>query len=365
MASRGDRIAASSWMVWVQSFALTAAVALTLLGGFSLAVDPYGARVGPGDSPRPLVDLNQRFVYPQLLRSRRFDAAIVGTSTMRLIDPQVLSSRAAMRFANVAMDAATPWEQMRMALLFGRSADAPKALVWGIDPLWCEADADHPQKRLTGRRFPDWLYDGNRLNDLQNPIEPRLLENAWRVVLHRLGYPRSRFRDDGFAVFTPPESQYDLARARAHIYGDSGAGREPKPLARPDEVTAAVRETWTFPALHWLETTLASLPPGATKILVLPPRHIAALPQTGSAGWQQFESCKDSIRQIAARTAQATVLDYARASPMTQADENFWDGLHYRLPVATRLERDLSTMLTSGNLLPDESFVVTPSPRQP
>ncbi|NJM25262.1 MAG: hypothetical protein HC859_07000, partial [Bacteroidia bacterium] len=37
-----------------------------VLFGFILLLDPYGARVQAGQTPRPLMDLNQRFMYPQI-----------------------------------------------------------------------------------------------------------------------------------------------------------------------------------------------------------------------------------------------------------------------------------------------------------
>ena len=51
-----------------------------------IAMDTYGLRPSAQNAPRPLMDLNQRFMYPQVVRSGRFDAAIFGTSTLRLLD---------------------------------------------------------------------------------------------------------------------------------------------------------------------------------------------------------------------------------------------------------------------------------------
>jgi riboflavin biosynthesis pyrimidine reductase len=44
---------------------------------------------------RPLVSGSQRFAYPQVMRSKRFDSIIVGSSTARLIDPSSSTVRSA------------------------------------------------------------------------------------------------------------------------------------------------------------------------------------------------------------------------------------------------------------------------------
>ena len=49
-----------------------------------------------------LLDGSQRFAYPQVMRSGRFDSIIVGSSTARLIDPEQLNGPFAARFANMA-----------------------------------------------------------------------------------------------------------------------------------------------------------------------------------------------------------------------------------------------------------------------
>ena len=72
------------------------------------------------------MDLNQRFMYPQIVRSGRFDAAVFGTSTVRLLDPQRLGAAFGGRFANLGMNAGTPWEQMQLADLFLRHVPRPR-----------------------------------------------------------------------------------------------------------------------------------------------------------------------------------------------------------------------------------------------
>src|SRR3978361_166120 len=56
------------------------------------ALDPYGLRAAPGRPPGPIMDTNQRLSYPQIARGGRFDAAVFGSSTARLLDPDALDS---------------------------------------------------------------------------------------------------------------------------------------------------------------------------------------------------------------------------------------------------------------------------------
>ena len=135
------------WRVFAATLCAAAAAVGAVLYGFVLLLDPYGLR-----ATRPIMDLNQRFMYPQIVRSRRFDAALFGTSTVRLLDPDRLNAVLGVRFANLGLNAGTPWEQMQLADLFLRQVPEPKALVFGLDRNWCEADAD--RKRTHIPRFP-------------------------------------------------------------------------------------------------------------------------------------------------------------------------------------------------------------------
>lgn len=336
--------AEDDWKAWIRGFAAVLAAALLLAFGFVLAMDPFGSRLAPGEPARPLMDLNQRFMYPQLARSRSFDAAILGTSTLRLIDPALLAP-AGGRFVNLAMNAATPWEQAEIAGLFLRHAAAPAALVWGVDAAWCDPAATAPEKRLTPRPFPPWLYDDDPWNDWPELLSATSLEIAGRVLANRLGLMPPRIRGDGYEVFTPPEASYDLARARLHLYAArSGVPFRPRVFAPPRPVAAAEAASWRFPALAWLERELARLPPSARRLLVLPPVHAASLPGAGSAEDQRLAACKGALAALAARTG-AAILDYAFASAVTEDDANYWDPLHYRLPVARRIEADITAAL--------------------
>lgn len=352
------------WRSWVTVFAAAAPVFAGLLLIFVIAMDPYGMRASARANPRALMDINQRFMYPQVVRSGRFDAAIFGTSTLRLIDPETLGRAAGMHFANLAMNAATPWEQVQMAGLFAREVANPKALIWGLETTWCEADATQPEKRLTPRPFPPWLYGKGHWFDWFRLLDFNSLEIAVRMASYRLGLGKERIRRDGFEIFTPPEASYDAAQARLHLYG-SRDGRMPdlSPLDPPPALSAAERAGLSFPALAWLETQLRAFPPATRRILVLPPVHAASQPRSGSHEDQIAQRCKAAIAAIADRQG-ASLVDYRRVSGLTRDDANFWDPLHYRLPVAARIERVLSALAGASPVPPaDPDAEIRAAPR--
>lgn len=333
--------AQQDWRGWSKAFALAALTVTALLFGFTAALDPYGVRVQAGQPARPLMDLNQRFMYPQIVKSGAFDSAVFGTSTLRLLDPAILSTGLSARFANLGMNAATPWEQAQIAGLLARQVATPKFVIWGIDQNWCEPDATSEARRLTPRPFPPWLYDDNAWNDWPKQLNFTTLEIALRLAAHRLGLQPQRLRGDGYEVFTPPENTYDLTRARFHLHRSSG-GHAPDltPVSPPVDIAAAERASWQFPALAWLEQGLAAFPAATRRLIVLPPVHASALPRQGSAAWQRFEACRAQITAIAARQ-HAVIADYAHPSVLTREDSNYWDPAHYRLPIARRIEADL------------------------
>ncbi|MGI6244772.1 MAG: hypothetical protein ACOYJQ_03270 [Pseudochelatococcus sp.] len=344
------------WRRFVTTFLAALALAGAALTGFIAIVDPYGIRVRAGDAPRPIVDINQRYMYPQIARSHRFNAAVFGTSSLRLLDPEELDGLLGapgrpVRFANLAMNAATPWEQMQLARLFVAAEPAPAALVFGLDRAWCDADADAQARRLTFRAFPVRFYDDDRWNDWRDALNLKTLEIAGRLVSHRLGLRDTSLREDGYGIFVPPDAFYDVERARLHLRRVSSAEDLP---ASPAEAAVG----WRFPASAWLDDLLRTLPTETRVFLVFPPAHASALPLPGSRADEMERACKAHFAMLGARR-NATVLDFRRPSAMTREDANFWDPLHYRLPFASRIARLLA------DPQPSDDFVAVMHRRAP
>ncbi|MGV6872639.1 hypothetical protein ACUSIJ_08100 [Pseudochelatococcus sp. B33] len=360
------------WRRFLATFALALIACVGALAAVIGAVDPYGIRVGAGDAPRPIVDINQRFMYPQLARSTRYDSAVFGTSSLRLLDPQELdglfgTESAPVRFANLAMNAATPWEQMELARLFLRARPAPKVLVFGLDLPWCDMEADAPDKRLTFRAFPERFYDDNRWNDWLDTANMKTLEIAARLVSYDLGLRDVSLREDGYGVFVPPDAAYDAARAHAHIWFEHTSKGRPAavvPQEPPVIVSEAERAAWRFPAADWLDDLLGRLPAKTRVYLVFPPAHVSAQPRPGSLAEAQDSTCKARFAAIGARYG-ATVLDFRKPSSVTQKDENFWDALHYRVPFASRIAEALANPFADPQPGDDFYDVVVKRPSRP
>ncbi|SDM69875.1 hypothetical protein SAMN05216360_103144 [Methylobacterium phyllostachyos] len=323
--------AAQAWPGFARSLIGAAALIGMAVIGFVALLDPYGLRAAPGRPPGPIMDANQRLAYPQIARGGAFDAAVFGTSTARLLDPTALDAAFGARFANLAMNAATPDEQIRLAALF-RAHRPIRAILFGLDDTWCAAD---PPAR-TANAFPDWLYAEGAPWGLLRQMNLRSVTAAAQVGLARLGLARPRIRRDGYAVFTPPEDRYDLGRAQAHIRANAA-----------ERTTAADPEDAPMPALTRLDEFLGTIPEGALKLLVFTPIHVAAQGAAGTAAGRREAACKRRVAAIGAAHG-ATVVDFRIASPLTSQDANYWDALHYRVPVAAQLVADLKAAVATG-----------------
>ncbi|KQP09652.1 hypothetical protein ASF28_00225 [Methylobacterium sp. Leaf99] len=344
---------AGQWRGFVRGFGLSVAAFGLGVIGLVAVFDPYGLRVAPGRAPGPLMDGNQRFMYPQIARSGLYDAAVFGSSTSRLLDPEQLEPVLGGRFANFAMNAATPFEQAAIARVFLRRV-SPKSVVFGLDANWCAADAD--TKRLTFRPFPAWLYAEGTPWGFLRQVNGQSLATAARVALHRWAGLPARLRADGYAVFTPPEATYDAKRAAAHIHGGGAAMPEAAPADPPlDPVEAPM------PALAWLDDLLGGMPPETRKVVAFMPVHVAAQGLPGTSKGAREAACKARVAEIGARRG-TSVVDFRISSPVTTRDTDYWDALHYRLPIAARIVTALGTAVATGADDPDGFYRVLSRP---
>jgi hypothetical protein len=322
-----------SWNHFVAIFFATFFGALAAVYLFVLLIDPYG--VVPFSLPikRPIVSLNQRHEYPKIVRSGEFDSIIVGTSTSRLLDPEILDPLFQARFANLAMNSMSAWEQSRMIEYFHHHIQAPKFVVIGLDGVWCD---EHPMPvpPIAGP-FPYWLYGDSSWDAYPHLLNEPTVELSARTFGYNLRLYPERVRGDGFEVFTPPENTYDLTRAQHNIWD----GRRSLPLGG---LSTEELENLSLPALQWLDDALRPFRDSTTKILAFMPVHVAAQPRPGTRVAAVETECKARIAAIA-RERHAQMIDWRIASPITSADENYWDALHYRLSIAERLAHELAT----------------------
>ena len=289
--------------------------------------------------PRAPISTNARFSFPALARSPDFDSIIIGTSTSRMLRPADLDGRFGARFANLAMNSATAWEQSRMLALFARTHPAPRAVLVGLDGAWCQRTP--PQS--SGRPFPAWMYDGSPWRGYLEIANLYAVQEAANQFAVLTGLKRRRYGRDGYTSFLPDDRRYDPARAAAMF---AAMGEAPNLPASPV----------TLPAMADLAASLAALPPQTRKILVFMPSEITQHGAPGSDIAALLAACKAAAVDIARATPGSLVVDFQISSPITLARDNYWDPLHYRIGIADRIMQDLGDAL-AGRAGPDDRIL--------
>lgn len=299
-----------------------------------LSVDPYGNIPFSLPLERAPVSTNQRFSYPVLARAARFDSAVIGSSTVRLLDPERLDAASGARFVNLAMNSATAYEQMRIHELFLRHHPDPRAVIVGIDDSWCRRAS--AIERYTFREFPEWMYDENPWNDLLYMFNDKALENTVRLLELLAGKRSPKYETNGYRDFTLDFGAYDSRAVAARLYPKG------RPAARriPDIPPQARHPQWRFAAHALLDAMLARTPRDTETVLIFAPMHGDYLARSEGL----YRECKARILAIAAER-RVTVLDYMRDSVITRDDDNYWDPLHYRAGVARIIEQDIGAVL--------------------
>jgi hypothetical protein len=110
-----------------------------------------------------------------------------------------------------------------------------------------------------------------------------------------------------------------------------------------------------FPALDWLDASLANLPESSLKILAFMPVHVAAQPRPGTHEGALEAECKARITDIA-RKRGAKAIDWRVHSALTRNDANYWDPLRYRLPIAARIADELQKAVLEGATSPGNEY---------
>jgi hypothetical protein len=294
--------------------------------------------------PRVPISTKARFSMPALASAPAFDSAVIGSSSSRLLRPAVLDTLFGGHFANLAMNAATAWEQRQMLGLFTRTHPAPRTVIIGLDIVWCET----VPSQLTGRAFPHWMYRGSRWRGYAEMANLYAVQEAASQLWVMLGFKRRRYGLDGYTSFVPPDSSYDPARVAA-AFARWGL---------PADIPAAPAHA--LPALAMLADGLQALPSATRKILFFTPAQLAFQGAPGSDYAATFASCKQQVAAIAASIPGTLVVDFLIPSPITADVSNYWDPVHYRLPIADRIMADLAAA-AAGHATADD-LILSPAP---
>jgi hypothetical protein len=131
----------NSWRVFVWTALGCFAGIMAFLAAFIVLMNPYGNLPRLLFSEHVISDTNQRFQYPALVRSQRYDSIVIGASDSRLLHPRALERVFGGRFANLALNAGRAYEQYRLATLFIEEVDNRRTLLVGFDHVWCDVEA--------------------------------------------------------------------------------------------------------------------------------------------------------------------------------------------------------------------------------
>jgi len=316
---------------WRIAIASIAAPAVALFA-FVAIVDPWAAFPLSPPLPRHPASSQARYALPMLARSPRFDSAIIGTSTARLIRPAALDALLDARFVTLAFDAATADEQAHMLALFLRAHPRARYVMIGMDIRWCDPGPE--QTRFPGYEFPEWLYAPTRWSGYRSALTLFAIRESWAQLEAMLGLKPPPRAPDGYSAFAGAETAWNLPRALAHIAEDGIMPGPPDPQAPP--------ASWPTVTLPRLSGMLATMPPATGALLFFPPfAQSYQGPPSGSAR-RYWAECKRRVSALARARPGTAVADFLIDSAFTRDPANYYDGMHYRTTVADRLAGSLA-----------------------
>lgn len=350
-SSEPATLAAADPSRWRRFFLIALATAVgsgLALYAFVALVDPWNALPLSPRWQRAPISSNQRFSYPALARSPRFDSVLVGTSTSRLLRPVALDAVLGGRFANLSMNSASPYELSRLLDLFRRDHADIGTVVIGIDIRWCEPDVP----KYSYLAFPEWMYGTHRWRGYAHVFSLYAVQEAFAQFAYLLGLKRPRYGFDGYADFLPDDRGYDPVRAVAHL-------KTPLPRVQAaDELRD--QPNLRSPVRDYLPGMLSGLPPLTRKIVLLTPLHMGNRAPPGSSAAAPIAACKFRIAEIARGVPRTTVVDFMIDSPLTRTATNFWDPRHFRVAVADRIVAALGAVTKNPRSTSSDFRVLVP-----
>ncbi len=236
------------------------------------------------------------------------------------------------RFANLAMNSGSAYEQSRLMEVFTRAHPNARVVTVGLDVVWCVTEGG--LRPFSNWRFPEWLYEDRPWSYYRHMFDLYTLEKAAQAFAELTDLKPRNYGTDGYTSFVPPDETYDPARAAQHL---AGSGPE-WPLG--DHAGAPAQ--WHFVALDLLRQRLAAMAPTTRKILYFVPYNRVKLPARVEQAETMWNECKRRVVNLAGRLPNTVVVDFMFDSPITDRDTNYWDAFHYRQPVADRLAVDLA-----------------------
>lgn len=316
-----------AWRRFFRLAAGTAAAAVAIVYAFVVIVDPFDTLpLSPGFDRAPVAS-NARFAFPALARSDRFDSALFGTSTSRLLRPATLDPLFGSRMANLSMNDATVHEQLRLMRVFLRAHPHPRVIMLGMDVRWCVTGPDY--QVYTPRPMPEWMYEDNLWVGYREMLNLYAIETAGQLFGILTGIKAETYGRDGYTRFVPPDAAYDREKVARNL---RAAGPSIPPGTR-----SGPPETWRYPALDDLRALLADVPGETRVVLFFVPYHRVLQVSPEQEGASVWAECKRRAAALAASAPGWVAVDFMRPSGITTEDDHYWDALHFTTGIADRL----------------------------
>jgi hypothetical protein len=317
------------WRRWLVTLVSIIVGTMAVLYGAVVLLDPFSTG---HFTPIARIDIATRNItmgHVARVRDLRFDAAIIGNSHAVTFDPGRLSALTGRAFAQLSSPGYGVREQFVVTRAFVRErrGRAP-ALVLVLDRLACTQDQNLAR---FGENFPDYLFEGSRLEYLRRIFFPEAIRAAGYRLLILMGLAHDRQPRDGVDAGAREAMRTTSPRHLAEL----------KALTRP---TAGAPDA-PLPALEFWRSFLAELDAETRVILYFGPLPIGRLPQPGSAAEARLAACKAGYRRIAAERPHTVLVDRWIDDDFARDTSNFTDTDHFRSGLAPVLEKEIAAAL--------------------
>ena len=317
-----------AWSRWLATFVGMSAIGACVTFALVILVDPYDSGRFNLIGIKGIIDESPRTANASRGRDPQFSAAVFGNSTGQLLKPTELSQATGVRFVQLTVPGTGPREQIVLLRWFVRHHARADALVIVTDPVWCTDDPALP----IFSPFPFWLYSESPIEYLGRLFSSRALGRWVRRVQLGLGL-RTPSAPDGYW-------NYELLG-----HGDFRAA---PPLNERAETAPIAERQFQFPAIEQLAGFIANVS-DVPIVLVMPPMIASNLPRPGTPETARLAACKAALARLVAGRPHSNFLDFRVDDPLTRDQKNFLDPIHYRAPVARRMEQRIAESLRVGN----------------
>lgn len=306
--------ASNSWRKFAWVFLGFTIGPIFLIWLFIIIVDPWGMLPLSPPFHRIPISTNARYSFPALAINKKFDSTIIGTSTSRPLQPQILNKAFHANFVNLSMNASTPWEQEKIYNLFLKHHPHPKVVIFNTDNIWCFDDPHH-----AARPLPLWMYEGSLWVGYLKMANQYALQEAANQFSWLIGFKKQRYGSDGYTPLLPASFIYDPQKVNktftewAQADNSLPNGRIPRQ-----------------PALPRLQRMINKLPKETVKIIIIPPFSVEFYGNPGGWADVSWKACKANLSNLAKKTPNMTAIDFALPNHFTQERTSFWDPIHYR-----------------------------------